>query len=534
MAKFTAEQIFDFAIGAGFTPSEAITMTAISLAESGGEMNANNITGEDSQGLWQINMRAHRAKIPEGQDPYDPAVNAYLAYTVYQEAGGSISPWTVTHIAKGAPYARHSAAANAAAEAAGYTNVIGWWGGSNGYGSVQSADSNGASSTAAPSFNGGYSTYGTSDGLPFAGDGSSGGLPEPDDRTSVFREDGEAFIQYELSPGVMISWAVPNGVDVSQYANRGRDGSAQYVSMGDSKELYGIGGDGGFGTITAYVDNVLGILFPGDNPATTDAGVMNVIAQYLARPDMQPEELQGLLQNTDYFQGLTDKAQGWNDFTLAERQAQITNETQWLINEDQSLSGKDTDLNDPFMRKLAKDIAMGVLTRGEGRELLENKAEEDPESPWSRTLRNEGINRKQFGVDIENTTETLKEQARSWGLRISDGTLADWSEKINLNDQSAGDYLNYLKSSATALYPDKPPDMMTQTWAEPFTQASARLMEKAPDLFDADVQNALATGQTIRDFETSLKGNDAWLETKNAGQELGGMAARMSRDMGFS
>ena len=59
-------------------------------------------------------------------------------------------------------------------------------------------------------------------------------------------------------------------------------------------------------------------------------------------------------------------------------------------------------------------------------------------------------------------------------------------------------------------------------------------MERATDLFDPDIQNALATGQTIRDFETSIKGNDAWLETKNAGVELGGMAAKMSREMGFS
>jgi hypothetical protein len=34
-------------------------MTAIALAESGGNSRAHNPVGEDSRGLWQINARAH-------------------------------------------------------------------------------------------------------------------------------------------------------------------------------------------------------------------------------------------------------------------------------------------------------------------------------------------------------------------------------------------------------------------------------------------------------------------------------------------
>ena len=58
MPRFSAEQIYSFARQAGFSPDEAATMTAIALAESGGNSKAHNPVGEDSRGLWQINGRS--------------------------------------------------------------------------------------------------------------------------------------------------------------------------------------------------------------------------------------------------------------------------------------------------------------------------------------------------------------------------------------------------------------------------------------------------------------------------------------------
>ena len=69
-------------------------MTAISLAESGGNSRARNPHGEDSRGLWQINGRAH------------PDLLGATTFTTRRRTrkrrlrcrkGGDISPWTVTH-----------------------------------------------------------------------------------------------------------------------------------------------------------------------------------------------------------------------------------------------------------------------------------------------------------------------------------------------------------------------------------------------------------------------------------------------------
>ena len=78
MPRFTAEQIYAFARQAGFSPDQATTMTAIAMAESGGDSRSHATVGEDSRGLWQINAASH----PDlaGQfDLYDPAQNARAA-----------------------------------------------------------------------------------------------------------------------------------------------------------------------------------------------------------------------------------------------------------------------------------------------------------------------------------------------------------------------------------------------------------------------------------------------------------------------
>ena len=122
MTVYTPQQIYQFALRAGFTSAQAVKWTAIALAESGGEHRAHATAGEDSVGLWQINLRAHRGKL-RGRDPYDPLVNAQLAYEI---SGGGVNarPWTVTWpVRNGKPnpnfYAKYINIAQQAANAGG-------------------------------------------------------------------------------------------------------------------------------------------------------------------------------------------------------------------------------------------------------------------------------------------------------------------------------------------------------------------------------------------------------------------------------
>jgi len=137
MAKLTPEEIYSYARAAGFSPDQATTMTAIALAESGGETGAHATVGEDSVGLWQINREAHGDKYG---DLNDPLQNAKAAFDV-SGGGESISPWTVTHAGREMPYVQHQAEAQEAAAAYGDSPDLGVWTGSPGYGNTVSAGS---------------------------------------------------------------------------------------------------------------------------------------------------------------------------------------------------------------------------------------------------------------------------------------------------------------------------------------------------------------------------------------------------------
>jgi cell wall-associated NlpC family hydrolase len=132
MPRYSAEQIYGFARRAGFSPDEAATMTAISLAESGGNSRAHNPHGEDSKGLWQINGRAH-PDLASRFDLFDPLQNAKAAFLVSRK-GEDISPWTVTHGGNGARYLRYREDAQNAAVANGDCGGRGVWTGTPGYG----------------------------------------------------------------------------------------------------------------------------------------------------------------------------------------------------------------------------------------------------------------------------------------------------------------------------------------------------------------------------------------------------------------
>lgn len=81
----TADQIYQLALNAGFPTGTATTMTAIALRESAGCPNAHNPgPGEDSYGLWQINVQGNPGilsalGLSSPTQLYDPATNAAAA-----------------------------------------------------------------------------------------------------------------------------------------------------------------------------------------------------------------------------------------------------------------------------------------------------------------------------------------------------------------------------------------------------------------------------------------------------------------------
>lgn len=89
--------------GAGFSGQNAAIMAAIAMAESSGNSRAHNQnwkTGDNSYGLWQVNMlgemgprRRQQFGIASNDALFDPATNAMAAAKVYQSQG--FGAWSV-------------------------------------------------------------------------------------------------------------------------------------------------------------------------------------------------------------------------------------------------------------------------------------------------------------------------------------------------------------------------------------------------------------------------------------------------------
>lgn len=130
----TPAEILAVARSAGFPPVVAVSMTALALRESSGDphaFNGNAATGDESYGLWQINMRDKgiaaliTAKVlqPTGDRSqlFDPLANAKAAFLFW---GGNNKNLSVAwYIDRPGPYRdryeSHLPAAQAAALASG-------------------------------------------------------------------------------------------------------------------------------------------------------------------------------------------------------------------------------------------------------------------------------------------------------------------------------------------------------------------------------------------------------------------------------
>jgi tape measure domain-containing protein len=116
------EKLVQLARSAGFNSNDAAIMAAIAMAESGGRSSAHNnnaATGDNSYGLWQINMlggmgpeRRRQFGINSDLELFDPATNANAAKAVFGSQG--FGAWSVY---KSGAYKQYLPAAQAAAAA---------------------------------------------------------------------------------------------------------------------------------------------------------------------------------------------------------------------------------------------------------------------------------------------------------------------------------------------------------------------------------------------------------------------------------
>lgn len=304
------------------------------------------------------------------------------------------------------------------------------------------------------------------------------------------------------------------------------------VRGGVASELASVAGD--FGSFSQWVDHFTTSIF-GDNPAKDDPEIKNFLAQVIARPDMGQAEMDGLLRRTNYFKTRTDKEREWNDLGDAERRQRIDEAAATLGDSYFRETGTRIRFDDGTLRSWAEQVASGKSGYGAVLETwIRPAALQNPESPWSRTIRNEQENQRKRGVDTENRGQGARELAERWGIQMSDQSVAEWGAKLMGNEASDADFTAFLQQQASILYPWKDPTIPTMDAARPWLDTYSRVLETGnPSLFNPEVQKALNAGMPLFEFEKELKSRPEWLETGNANKELSSMGAQIGRQFGF-
>jgi hypothetical protein len=266
-----------------------------------------------------------------------------------------------------------------------------------------------------------------------------------------------------------------------------------------------------------------------------DPEMRSIYADWVVNPQVSADEIQARIRQTNYWKSQTDAQRNFNDASPAE-QARLVNEAAADLAERYfQLTGTTVDLANPELRGWAQQVASGA--QGAGwivEQFIKPLALQNPESPWSRTVRSEHEQQRQRGVDVENRAEQVRQLYRRWAIPVSDEVARQWALDITANLKSDADLIQQLQQQAAVLYPWKDPQMETMVAAEPWMATYSRVLERPmPDIFDPVLQQALTSGAPVYQFEQDLKRRPEWLQTKNAKESLSTAAFQLGRLMGF-
>lgn len=367
----------------------------------------------------------------------------------------------------------------------------------------------------------------------------------------LFRtEDGTLVLRYGLGRGVQIEFEVTDmdALRRSGY-NPGRALDYRpprnenfilidYETAGNASEI-GQLMEAGYESLDALFEETIYQYFSPFDPAIRNREIRGIIAQIMANPEIAENEayINSLIQQTDWWARTTEIRREWNSLPPAEQDSRIFQQADLLRQAFFQETGRMLNLNDSQLQRWARQVASGRRTFGQITQEIRDIALQDPESPYSRTQRQEEQNRGEFSVNVEDRAMQIRGLAQQWGVTMTDQTIQQWANDIEMNARSEADLDQYFRGQAQILYPwmDQSSGMTTRQMAEPWLQTYARLMERSDvSLFNEDVQQALTMGMSIPEFSRSLRSRPEWQTTQNARDTIGNAMGEVSRIMGFN
>lgn len=512
-SDLSAEQVAQIAYQAGFRGEQLVEMVAIAKRESSYNTGAHRTDSPRSalsgdRGLWQINYiwdneLTQAGIIRSKADLFDPATNARAAMYVFQKQG-------------------------AAAWLAGNGGTAGL---DAARGAVNRAQQSGALGSDWQSGASGGST---------ASGSTTAKTTLPSDATIVrYTGDGGLYAVFDYAPNQGIWFQITDETAAAGHTVHTMDPNQWYsrwgtsINGGDAAELTPVAST--YGTFGAFWSSIATQVIGPNNPAINDPGVLAVLAEFAARPDMSEVELQNKLKGTAYWQARTEGELQWNSLSQAEQALRRQDAGARMAQTWFEYAGVEVTPGDMVATGYVELVASGKMGFSEWTEtVLKPRALDIAESPWSRQVRTEEEAQRQRPIDIENTVSKVRDTLQRWGLQWTEPQMHSWAKAIVEKHNSDDDLMEAVKDQAQAMFVTKPRDVETQAWAGPWLQTYGRVMEEEATLFTPEVVQSLAGGHGVWDLEQSLKKSSKWLNTRNAREELFTLAGEVGARMGYA
>lgn len=279
----------------------------------------------------------------------------------------------------------------------------------------------------------------------------------------------------------------------------------------------------------------------GNEEALSDPTIVHALLEYMADPTMDPDYFESLIRDSDYWKAHTDRQRVWNDLSPAEQEQQTKDMAAQLAVQWRAYTGQHLDLSGdiaadhPELWEWAQKVASGGATSYMAvAEWIMPAALEDPESTYSRLLRDEERARGSFEVDIETQAAAVVDLYERYGLQIDFETAKSMGEQLSMNKLSIAELEERVMDMSLAMYPTKPREIDVATYSSPYRMAMAKTLEMSdPGMFDDLVQQAMTEGTSLADFGRMLRRDDRWRKTDNARAEYNQRFSEIGKIFGF-
>lgn len=154
-----------------------------------------------------------------------------------------------------------------------------------------------------------------------------------------------------------------------------------------------------------------------------------------------------------------------------------------------------------------------------------------------------------YGGEAAISAARLRDVALNNGVRLSDGTLQQWVQRLAKGEQISG-FEQYVRKQAAASFPTYAAELEgghdLKDLADPYIEQMASTLEinsRDIDLFDPTIRGALQTQNPdtgkvetlpMFAFEKQLRHDPRWRKTNGARDELMGAGLKILQDFGLS